>query len=78
MSEWEDFCESNGIANDEDAFDNLSDIYHESPGQRRLSRSIPSTNKMQFHSFQAAIAWAKMNTGKVIMRSPDENGFVEK
>lgn len=35
-------------------------------------------NKQNFQTFEDAIRWAKNNPGKTIMRSPKNNGYIEK
>lgn len=37
-----------------------------------------TSSKMAFASFKDAVAWAKSNPGKSIMRAPDGQGFIEK
>lgn len=36
------------------------------------------TNKQHFQTFEEAKRWAKNNPGKTIMRSPTNNGYIEK
>ena len=35
-------------------------------------------SKREFASFEEAVAWAKANPGKSIVRAPDGIGFIEK
>lgn len=35
-------------------------------------------SKREFNSFKEAVAWAKANPGKCIVRAPDGIGFIEK
>ncbi len=78
MSDWEDFCEANGVANDEFAYDKLSAIYHDDYDEDKRKNRSARFSKQRFDSFQKALAWSKSNPGKVIMPSPDGNGYVEK
>jgi len=127
MSDWEDFCNSMGWANDEHAIDrlrNFIDSGNEIDKEENLredgyktvkewnaigrivkkgekgmylpyakirlfseSQTVESrvnnqahnlTNKRHFQTFEDAILWAKSNPGKVIIRSPTGEGFIEK
>ena len=40
--------------------------------------SMKQTNKNCFQSFEEAIAWARNNPGRAIVRSPTGNGYIEK
>ncbi|EJC0159876.1 TPA: hypothetical protein NWA23_004187 [Escherichia coli] len=44
----------------------------------REERQKAKNSKKEFSSFQDALAWAKANPGKTIVRSPDGVGFIEK
>jgi len=78
MGDWEKFCEAHGFANDESAYDKLSDIYHEKPNTRQRYRSPPTKQKQHFGTFDEASAWSKINIGKIFIPSPDGNGYIEK
>lgn len=127
MSEWEDFCDSMGWANDGYATDRLIDyvdrgnekekednlrengyktikewnnigrnvkkgekgiylpyakirVFCESQTvENRANHQINNIDKKcHFQTFKEAMLWAKSNPGKIIIRSPYGEGFIEK
>ena len=79
MSDWENFCESNGwsmgpVRDYEKFLDSLEDR----PRRRAQSNYQPEdlTGNHHFSTFREAIEWAKNNPGKSIARSPDGNGYI--
>lgn len=66
MSEWEDFCESNGWnAGVESDYDKFLD-------------SLEGEDELIFHSFQEASQWSMKNNGAPFTRSPDGKSFIPK
>lgn len=57
-------------------FDRILDGYNSE--YLREERQKTQNSKKEFSSFQDALAWAKANPGKTIIRSPDGVGFIEK
>lgn len=80
MSDWEDLCEWMGVANDKFAVDKIVDYINRSNAEedRRTDREASSSDKRRFNAFREATHWAKNNPGKVIKKSSDGEGFVEK
>jgi ABC-type uncharacterized transport system YnjBCD substrate-binding protein len=57
-------------------FDRIIDDYNSE--YLREERKKTQNSKKEFSSFQDALAWAKANPGKTIIKSPDGVGFIEK
>lgn len=79
MSDWEDFCESNGWnSGSEEDYEKFLDSLEDRP-RRRIKReynSATSVESLYFATFQEAVEWAKNNPGRVITRAPGENGYI--
>lgn len=75
MSEWEDFCESNGWnAGSEGDYDRFLDSLEDRPvsrGRRGGGFNFPTV----FETFQEASAWSKDNGGASFTRTADGKYF---
>jgi hypothetical protein len=71
MSDWEEFCESNGWnAGSSEDYDKFLGSLEDRPKRRKDAADL------QFATFGEAKAWAKMNTGKSFTRNPNGPGFI--
>lgn len=81
MSDWEDFCESNGWnAGSEEDYDKFLDSLEDRP-RRRFQPEYSSSESVEglyFATFQEAVEWAKNNIGKSFTRNPNGSGFIPK
>jgi len=70
MSDWEEFCESNGWnAGSKEDYDKFLASLEDSPPRSRSSQGL------HFATFEA-MAWARSNVGKSFTRHPSGTGFV--
>lgn len=73
MSDWEDFCESNGWnAGSPDDYDKFLDSLEDRPQKNSPRNQVD----LQFGTFDEAKAWAKSNVGRSFARNPHGQGFV--
>ncbi|MFA7503600.1 MAG: hypothetical protein WCZ28_02765 [Burkholderiaceae bacterium] len=71
MSDWEEFCESNGWnAGSPEDYDKFLDSLEDKPRRRR------DLAVLQFATFDEAKEWAKTNPGKSFTRNPNGPGFI--
>lgn len=71
MSDWEEFCESNGWnAGSSEDYDKFLDSLEDRPRRRR------GATVLQFATFDEAKEWAKVNTGKSFTCNPSGPGFI--
>lgn len=80
MSDWEDFCDSNGwnIGSEAD-YDRFLDSLEDRPARRtRQPGALQNQEALYFSSFEEAKQWAMNNIGQSFTRSSDGSGFIPK
>lgn len=80
MSEWEEFCDSNGwnTGSDSDYDKFLNSLEDRQSVALTKRNAVPSQDIEFFSTYEEAKQWAKNRAGRVFTRSPDGSGFIPK